>query len=423
MTLDTPKNQRVLVVDDNQSIHDDFRIILEGNNPQTRALEAEGAALFGSTEESSATTAFEVDCAFQGEEALAKLQEALRAGRPYALAFVDVRMPPGWDGVTTIEKLWELCPDLEIVICTAYSDHDWHTIVSRLGISSRLLVLKKPYDNLEVLQLATALTERWNLTYQTRAQHKELECMVAERTANLAATNTELEQFAYVVSHDLKAPLRGIQNLADWISTDYNDKLDAEGVEQLQLLQSRAQRMHDLIDGILQYSRIGRLEGDKTKIALHSLISDVTDLVAPPSHITVTMDSQLPTVEYEETRLIQIFQNLIGNAVKYMDKPEGTVHVGCQDREDQWCFFVRDNGPGIEEKYFERIFQLFQKLSSGDDYESTGLGLTLVKKIVETYGGTVWVESEAGQGSTFWFTLPKSNSDGFRASVALSINS
>ncbi|MFC1762727.1 ATP-binding protein [Planctomycetota bacterium] len=407
MTRPAQPNRRLLIIDDNQSIHDDFRTILIGNTGEPSALHTHEEALFDASNELDLVVSFAIDSAFQGEEAFEKVRLAQSEERPYAVAFVGVRMPPGWDGVTTIQKLWQIAPNLEVVICTAYSDHDWKSIVNALGHSHQLLILKKPYDNIEVKQIAIALTEKWNLAHEARQRQNRLEEMVSERTSDLAAINSELEQFAYVVSHDLKTPLRGIQTLANWIASDYGDKLEIEGVEQLHLLQARTQRMHDLIDGILQYSRVGRAEGQKTQVNLHTLISEVTEGIAPPAHIAITMDSLLPTLNIEAVRIFQVFQNLLSNAVKYCDKSKGIIHVGCEEQADVWQFTVTDNGCGIEEKYFERIFQLFQKLADSDDYESTGLGLTLVKKIVESQGGKIWVESELGTGSTFWFTLPK----------------
>ncbi|MCP4456294.1 MAG: GHKL domain-containing protein [Planctomycetes bacterium] len=407
MTTERSMNRRILIIDDNQSIHEDFRAILAPDNQSLVDMHEEEAAIFGDTTASPIGETFEVDGAFQGEEALAMARTALDEGRPYALAFVDMRMPPGWDGVTTIEKLWEVCPDLETAICTAFSDHDWNSIMERLGTTSQLLILKKPYDNIEILQLATALTEKWNLAYEARHRETLLENLVSERMAELATINTELKQFAYIVSHDLKAPLRGIQSLADWVVIDYADKLDAPGVEQLHLIQTRAERMHNLIEGILRYSRVGCIEGQKTPVDLHTIVSEVTDLLNLPTHITITIDNPLPTIEIEETQIFQVFLNLLSNAVNYLDKPRGTIHIGCQEQEDAWLFSVKDNGPGIDAKCFELIFQLFQKLNNSDDHEGTGIGLNLVKKIIENQDGKIWVESEVGTGSTFWFTLKK----------------
>ncbi len=238
-------------------------------------------------------------------------------------------------------------------------------------------------------------------------EKKKIEQHQVHLFRQLEKTNQELRSLVYILSHDLKAPLRGITTLANWISTDYADKLDDNGKEQINLLMRRANRMHNLIEGILQYSRIGRIEEEKVAVNLNELVTEVIDMIAPPENITITIENELPTIECEQTRIMQVFQNLLSNAMKYMDKSQGQIKVGCVEENGFWKFYVADNGPGIEEKYFEKIFQLFQTLAPRDEFESTGIGLTATKKIVELYNGKVWVESEPGQGSTFFFTLPK----------------
>jgi two-component system sensor kinase FixL len=248
----------------------------------------------------------------------------------------------------------------------------------------------------DVTECVLAAEEQQALVRQLEAANEQL-----------ARMNRELSEFAYIVSHDLKAPLRGIKSLADWIATDHADALDEEGREKLRLLLARVERMHGLIDGILQYSRIGRVTEEKEPVNLRELVPQIVDLLAVPENIQITICDDLPVVEIERTRITQVFQNLLSNAVKYMDKPQGRIAVTCHDDNGQWTFSISDNGPGIEEKYHEKIFQLFQTLSPRDQYESTGIGLTLVKKIVESYGGRIWVKSCPGEGSTFFFTLPK----------------
>lgn len=224
----------------------------------------------------------------------------------------------------------------------------------------------------------------------------------------LESANEELKNFAYVVSHDLKAPLRAIGSLADWISTDQSEKLDAEGKEHLRLLIQRTRRMDSLIDGILQYSRVGRVREAVVAVDVNEIVQEALAMLAPPPHIHVEVAPDLPTIRAERTRILQVFQNLLSNAIKYLDKPEGLIRIGCVGHDQEWEFSVSDNGPGIETRHFKRIFQLFQTLAPKDRVESTGVGLSLVKKIVEMYGGRVWIESQPGAGSTFFFTLPRS---------------
>ncbi len=226
----------------------------------------------------------------------------------------------------------------------------------------------------------------------------------------IESANEELRNFAYVVSHDLKAPLRAISSLADWLATDYAEKFDDAGKEQMRLLINRVHRMDGLIDGILQYSRVGREKETMVAVDLNRVMKEVIDMLAPQANITVTVEGSLPTIVAEPTRIQQVFQNLLSNAIKYMDKPEGRVHIACNTEAAQWRFSVADNGPGIRQEHFGKIFQLFQTLAPRDRVESSGVGLALVKKIVEMYGGKIWVESTVGEGSTFLFTLPRTPS-------------
>ncbi len=225
--------------------------------------------------------------------------------------------------------------------------------------------------------------------------------------AELERSNQELKQFAYIISHDLKAPLRAISSLVQWISEDYADAFDEDGQERMELLQGRVRRMEQLIEGVLHYSRIGRIVGESEAVNLNKLVTELIDLLNPPSHIDVRVLGRLPVVYGEKTRLGQVFQNLLSNAIKFMDKERGEIQVACEEEEALFRFSVTDNGPGIPEKDHERIFQIFQTLQARDTYESTGVGLTLVKKIVELNGGTVSVDSREGRGSRFIFTLPK----------------
>jgi len=243
------------------------------------------------------------------------------------------------------------------------------------------------------------------------SERKRVEERQARLVQELESANEELKNFAYVVSHDLKAPLRAIGSLADWIATDNADKFDAEGREHLRLLLGRVRRMDSLIDGILQYSRVGRLKETRVSVDLNVLVHEVIDLLHPAENIAVHIDNTLPTVVAERTRLQQVFQNLLSNAIKYLDKPRGEIHVGSTTENGVWRFDISDNGPGIEARHFDRIFQLFQTLAPRDRVESTGVGLALVKKIVEMYGGRIWLESTVGQGSTFHFTLPRTTAD------------
>jgi len=256
-----------------------------------------------------------------------------------------------------------------------------------------------------LLEAFVDITDRLQAEQELEKLNKDLESAVWE----LRRANKELQEFAYITAHDLKTPLRGIGTLADWISTDYADKFDDQGKKQVRLLVGKAKQMSALIDDILQYSRLGHTSPEKRQVDLNTVLSEVIAGIDPPENIQITIENELPVLMCEKTQIIQVFQNLLSNAVKYMDKPEGQIKVGCVEQDGFWKFSVADNGPGIDEKYFKKIFKIFQTLSPNDRVDSTGIGLSIVKKIVELNAGIVWVESELGQGSTFFFTVPMSN--------------
>ncbi len=225
--------------------------------------------------------------------------------------------------------------------------------------------------------------------------------------SELKRTNLELRDIVSITSHDMKTPLRGIKFLADCLKEDYADRLDEEGIELLNLLTNRVTRMYGILEGILDYSKIGRIRERFININLGKLLDDIIDMLSPPENIEIKIQDELPTILAEQTCIFQIFQNLLDNAIKFIDKPRGIIQIHCEDVGDKWQFSIMDNGMGIDVKYFKKIFQIFQTLSPRDEHESRGIGLAIVQKIVEMYNGKVWVESTFGLGSTFFFTLPK----------------
>lgn len=249
-----------------------------------------------------------------------------------------------------------------------------------------------------------------DVTPQVQAR-QEVEQKAAEllRLARkLERSNRELDQFAYVASHDLKAPLRGIANLTEWIREDLGDALTGESREHMELLNGRVHRMEALIDGILTYSRAGRERVEVATVDLRELVVDTVELASPPDDTTVTVAGDLPVIEAERVPLQQVLLNLIGNALKHNAREGATLEVIGSAPDDRFVqLSVRDNGPGIPAEYQERIWQIFQTLAARDKVEGTGIGLSVVRKLVEQRGGRAWVESEPGRGSTFHFTWPR----------------
>jgi PAS domain S-box-containing protein len=249
------------------------------------------------------------------------------------------------------------------------------------------------------------ITERKKAEEVLEKLNTDLESTIRE----LMRTNKELQEFAYITAHDLKTPLRGIGTLAEWLSTDYADKFDEQGQKHVKLLVERAKRADKLVDSILQYSSAGHAREEKEQIDLNTVLPEIICEIDPTENIEITIENKLPVLMCKKTHIIQVFQNLLSNAIQYMDKEKGRINVGCIEEEGFWKFSVADNGPGIDQKYFKKIFKIFQTLSPTDETESTGIGLSVAKKIVTLNAGRIWVESNPGEGSTFFFTLPKSD--------------
>ncbi|GAB4386251.1 MAG: hypothetical protein Kow00121_52490 [Elainellaceae cyanobacterium] len=256
----------------------------------------------------------------------------------------------------------------------------------------------------------TDITERQQAAFALQEHAAELTQLntALTRTMNLLKErNRELDQFAYVASHDLKAPLRAIANLSEWIEDDLKGQLPEENQQQLKLLRSRVQRMESLISGLLQYSRAGRTQTTVDTVSVSKLLTEIIDSLDPPASFTIDVAPAMPTLTTRAVLLRQVFANLISNAIKHHHRPDGQIKISVQEQGKYYEFAIADDGPGIDSSNHDRVFGIFQTLTARDVKESTGIGLSIVKKIVETEDGRIRLESKLGQGSTFRFTWPK----------------
>jgi PAS domain S-box-containing protein len=244
----------------------------------------------------------------------------------------------------------------------------------------------------QVGQVESIVAEARDITDRKQAQ------------ADLEQRNQELDSFVYVVSHDLKAPLRGIANLSEWIEEDLEGSLDIANQQQMALLRSRIYKMQSTIDGLLNYARLGRLDETIEPVSITELLADVIDQIAPPPTFTIALPPELPTLSTRRLPLFQVFANLIGNGIKHHDRLDGSIQVSCHDRSDHYEFAIADDGPGIASEHHDQMFKIFQAVNPQNRSDSTGIGLAIVKKIVEAEGGTIWLESQLGKGTTFYFT-------------------
>ncbi|MGA7952169.1 MAG: PAS domain S-box protein [Gloeobacterales cyanobacterium] len=246
------------------------------------------------------------------------------------------------------------------------------------------------------------------LDLQKRAQELlDLNAILTKTTALLEERNRELDQFTSIVSHDLKAPLRAVTNLSEWIEEDLKGQLSQEGQHQMNLLRSRIHRMESLINGLLEYARIGRTEILPETVDVQALVAEIIDSLAPPAAFTIEVQAGMPTLYTKRLLLRQVLVNLISNAIKHHGRPNGHVWISVQEQEQLCTFSVADDGRGIPLQYHQKIFGMFQTLEARDTVDNTGVGLAIVKKIVESEGGTIQVESQLGAGATFSFTWPK----------------
>jgi signal transduction histidine kinase len=334
------------------------------------------------------------------------------------VVLTDVMMP-GLNGLQLLAKL-RTTPEtanIPVIMISARAGQESSIEGLEAGADDYLV---KPFSAQELLSRVNTNLSLSRARQDAARQKAELEA-AAEReylqavkrdemdqmAQDLARINRELDQFAYVASHDLRAPLRGIANLAHWIQEDVGPKLDKESRKHIELLQTRVHRMEALIDGILKYSRAGRLREKSEVVEVGALLTESIELLSPPPESSIVVGPGMPKIETERLVLQQVFMNLIGNAIRHSRRTDPQIAIDVAERENFYEFSVKDNGPGIAPEFHERIWETFQTLESKDTVEGTGIGLALVKKHVETRGGKAWVNSEEGRGATFFFLWPK----------------
>jgi len=325
-----------------------------------------------------------------GEDALRIVKEV-----PVGLILLDIQMP-GMDGFTVARKLKEdeRTRDISIIFVTALTADEKY--VMQGFMEGAVDYLFKPL-NINILKAKVKVFERlfW--------QQKELK----DYMQRLEALNKQLDEFVYIVSHDLKAPLRGIASLGSFIEEELGSNMSDSVRDILDMLKSRSTRMQNLIDSILHYSRMANMRTAPEQVDVKTLIENVIDMLSPPSHFRLKVSDGMPELCTEKIKLHEVFQNLISNAIKYNDKPDALISITAMDHGANWEFTVDDNGIGIKTEHISKIFSIFHTLQPKEKSDSTGIGLTIVKKLVEQMGGEISVYSEYGKGTQFSFTWPK----------------
>jgi two-component system, NtrC family, sensor kinase len=433
------ENRRVLVVDDMESIRQDFAKIL-GEPSRPAGLAELEQSLFGTPERVAAAppARFELGFASQGLEGIARAAEAAAEGRPYALAFVDVRMPPGLDGIETIARLWELDPRLEIVICTAYSDYSWRQMLERLSRPGQFLVLGKPFDSTAVRQMALALTEKWTLAREAERTREDLDALVREKTRALSAANArlglEMEERITLekklmhaqklealgrlvagVAHEINNPLSFVLANLDHVAKELAatevewGPLARELREAAQEAHVGGKRIRQIVQDLTSFSRPDRPAPEL--VVLEEVMQFALRMARPafPARVRVrTSFAAVPPLRASAGELSQVFLNLLvnaGHAVQGLPEERQQIAVEiAPDGAGRVRVAVRDTGVGIPEALLASVFDPF--FTTQPQGEGTGLGLSICHGIVERLGGQIRIESREGAGTSVLVDLP-----------------
>jgi two-component system sensor histidine kinase/response regulator len=403
-------NRRILLVDDTEAIHGDFRKILGGHidesDPADGFQDARSAFFGEAAKPDQEDQSFELVSARQGQEALELVMRTSGEGRPFALAFVDVRMPPGWDGLETIEQLWRHDPDLQVVICTAYSDFSWDQIFTRLGRTDRLLILKKPFDAIEVTQLAHALTEKWNAVELARTQMLELE----ESGRRAEAASRAKSDFLANMSHEIRTPMTAILGHAEILGE--SDLSGEKRNDHLEVIKSSGRHLLNVLNDILDLTKVeaGQLSIRIERFDAVALARDVVQLMRGHARqkgieVVLHVEGSVPaSIRSDPVRMRQILLNLTGNAIKFTQEGSVEVIVRAPNSENEILEVeVHDTGMGIPREHLENLFDAFHQVDTTASRirGGTGIGLTISQQLAHLLGGDITVRSEEGVGSRF----------------------
>jgi signal transduction histidine kinase len=436
--MNSPRNLRILLVDDNPAIHEDFKKTLLSGAAQSPAFRDVESALFDEREPSApAGESYQLDSAHQGQEALEKVRAAKQAGTPYALAFVDVRMPPGWNGIETLEQVWRVDEQLQAVLCTAYSDYSWEEMIARLGRSDRLLILKKPFDAIEVRQLACALIEKWNVSLRERLQLQEVRRAEQEARAYAASLETvnralDTSRRAAEAEAQLKTDL--IRRMAHSVSSPVSDLLDgleglrSPGVAKGDWLSRAGElcrdggRLRGTLQDLADFADLqnGSLQPELSRWSPRSLVSElVEDLRRTAAQgqpaLELTLQEGTPAeLLGDAPRVRRILRHVLGNALENTTRGPIRVLVGAEEAPGLARPHLRvevvDSGPGLSPEAQGALFEHFCHVDESPAARAghLGLGLSVSRSLARLLGGDLQVESTPGKGSRFVLTVKSS---------------
>ncbi len=428
------ENKRIIIIDDNVAIHEDYKAVLcfhAENEADDEMIDLEDQLfsddnMSSDNKETYCALDYEVESAYQGKVGAEMIKKARDEGNPYSVAFVDMRMPPGWNGLETIKHFWQDDPDIQVIICTAYSDHSLEEIASQIKNPNGFLMLKKPFDKIEVAQLANSLSSKWDLNKQVQAAlelNKKIITQLQQKTDDLEKADRYKSEFLTNMSHELRTPLHGILSLAQDLSSNIEGNLNDDDLESLKFIKESGDRLLSVINDILDLSK---LKAGRSLIAVNEFTPSefmenlnfqyVNACEEKSLELQVTKEDNLPDILVSDRQMLrQGARILILNAIKFTDsgsikvslsKADSTfaIHAPCEINKDGLlALSITDTGPGIPKEKSSDIFKSFQQAdgSYSRKHEGAGLGLAIAKELSKVLEGDLSLVSEESKGTTF----------------------